>query len=364
MCDCLHIALMTNNIFLKIILFPFSLIYGTVIVIRELLYKADLLRGVSFDIPVISVGNLSVGGTGKTPHIEFLIRLLSPYIQIGTLSRGYKRKTSGYRVVNEFDSSLDAGDEPLQIKRKFKDVFVAVCENRVFAIPKMLITKPDLQTILLDDAFQHRQIIPGLNILLTQHSRPFFKDFLLPSGSLREFPESYKRADVIIVTKCPDKLSLDDAEKFTKSLRPFSHQKVFFSKFKYRRPYFWFNPSFSYNLKEDTDVLLISAIANSDYLVDFLHANVNSIEMLEFRDHHYFKEEDMRAIHSLFRSMKSENKIILTTEKDAGRLELFRSFFIENQLPLVVLPVEVEFCLDQQAEFEQCIKDYLLSFKR
>lgn len=355
---------MANNILLKIILFPFSLIYGTIIAIRELLYKVDLLKGVSFDIPVISIGNLSVGGTGKTPHIEYLIRLLSPYLQLGTLSRGYKRKTSGYRVVNEFDSSLEAGDEPLQIKRKFRNVLVAVCENRVFAIPKMLMAKPDLQTILLDDAFQHRQIIPGLNILLTQYSRPFFKDFLLPSGSLREFPESYKRADLIIVTKCPENLSPEEAGKFLESLRPYPHQRVFFSKFAYKKPFFWFNPSFSYNLTENTDVVLVSAIANSDYLTEYLRQTVNSIEMLEFRDHHYFKEEDMKAIHSLFRSLKTDNKVILTTEKDAGRLELFRSFFIENQLPLVVLPVEVEFCFDQQAEFGQYIKDYLLSFRR
>lgn len=360
----LHISvIMVDNIFLKILLFPFSLLYGAIIGVRELLYKTELLKGVSFDIPVISVGNLSVGGTGKTPHIEYLVRFLSPYLHIGTLSRGYKRKTSGYRLVNEFDSSLEAGDEPLQIKRKFNDILVAVSENRVFAIPKMLMDKPELQTVLLDDAFQHRQIIPGLNILLTDFSKPFFKDFLLPVGTLREFPESYKRADVIIITKCPQDLNEDNAQQFVKSLRPYAYQKIFFTKYSYQKPYFWFNPSFTYKLKEDTDVLLVSAIANSDYLVEYLRKTVNNIEMLEFRDHHYFKEEDMQALLSLFKTMKSENKIILTTEKDAGRLELFRSFFIENQLPLAVLPIQVDFCLGQESAFQDHIKEFLLGFK-
>lgn len=354
---------MADNILLKILFFPFSILYGAIIGIRELMYKTQLLKGVSFDIPIISVGNLSVGGTGKTPHIEFLLSMLRPYLHMGTLSRGYKRKTSGYRIVNEFDSALESGDEPLQIKRKFKDVMVAVSENRVFAIPKMLMDQPNLQTILLDDAFQHRQIIPGLNILLTEYSRPFFKDFLLPVGLLREFPESYKRADIIIVTKCPNDLLQEAADHFIQSLRPYSHQKIFFSNFSYQKPYFWFNPSFSYSLTTTTDVLLISGIANSDYLVQYLQKTVNNIEMLEFRDHHYFKEEDMQALLNLYNSMSGTNKIILTTEKDAGRLELYRSFFIENQLPLLVLPVKVNICLGQTAEFEKTIKDYLLSFK-
>ncbi len=354
---------MVDNIVLKILLFPFSILYGAVIGIREIFYKTQLLKGVSFDIPIISVGNLSVGGTGKTPHIEYLLSILGPYLNMGALSRGYKRKTSGYRLVNEFDSALESGDEPLQIKRKFKDVLVAVSENRVFAIPKMLMDQPALQTILLDDAFQHRQIIPGLNILLTEYSKPFFKDFLLPVGTLREFPESYKRADIIIITKCPDDLGHETAQNFIKSLRPYSHQKIFFSNFSYQKPYFWFNPSFSYPLTEDTNVLLVSAIANSDYLVQYLRKTVNNIEMLEFRDHHYFKEEDMQALINLFKSMPGDNKIILTTEKDAGRLELYRSFFIENQLPLLVLPVKVNICLGQEAAFATTIKDYLLSFK-
>lgn len=354
---------MVDNIFLKILLFPFSLLYGAVIGIRELLYKTKLLKGVKFDIPVISVGNLSVGGTGKTPHIEYLLKMLLPYINVAVLSRGYRRKTIGYRLLNDYDSAIEAGDEPIQIKRKFKDAMVAVGENRVFSVPRMLMDNPSLQTILLDDAFQHRQIIPGLNILLTEYSRPFFKDFLLPVGQLREFPEAYKRAEIIIVTKCPDDFTDEVAQKFIKEIRPYAYQKIFFSRFHYQKPYFWFNPSFNFSLKEDTDVLLISAIANSDYLVKYLRKRVNNIEMLEFRDHHFYKEVDMQALLNMYKSMKSESKIIITTEKDAVRLELHRSFFVEHQLPLVVMPIEVEICLNQQAAFEAEIKNHLLNFK-
>ncbi|HMG16758.1 MAG TPA: tetraacyldisaccharide 4'-kinase [Saprospiraceae bacterium] len=354
---------MVDNIFLKILLFPFSIVYGAVIGLRELMYRIHLLKGVSFDIPLISVGNLTVGGAGKTPHIEYLLRMLLPYIEVGTLSRGYKRKTSGYRLVLEYDSAIEAGDEPLQFKRKFKDVTVAVCENRVFAVPKMLMDNHNLQTILLDDAFQHRAIKPGLNILLTEYSKPFFKDFLLPVGRLREFPEAYKRANIIIVTKCPEELTPEEADSITQRIHPYAYQKVFFSIYKYQAPYFWFNPSFTYKLKDTTDIVLVSGIANSDYLVSHLQKTVNNIEMLEFADHHIFKEVDLLAIQNLFSSIPGKDKVILTTEKDAIRLELHRNFFIENQLPLIVLPVEVNFCFEQDPLFQQQIKEYLLNFK-
>lgn len=354
---------MVDNIFLKILLFPFSIIYGAVIGLRELMYRTHLLKGVSFDIPLISVGNLTVGGAGKTPHIEYLLRLLLPYIEVGTLSRGYKRKTTGYRLVLDYDSVLEAGDEPLLFKRKFKDATVAVCENRVFAVPKMLMDNHNLQTILLDDAFQHRPIKPGLNILLTEYSKPFYKDFLLPVGRLREFPESYKRANIIVISKCPDDITREDADSIIQKVHPYAHQKIYFSYYQYQAPYFWFNPSFSYKLSENTDVLLVSGIANSDYLVSHLQKTVNNIEMLEFADHHIFKEVDLQAIQNLYNSMSGKDKVILTTEKDAIRLELHRNFFIEKQIPLLVLPVEVRFCFNEDAVFQQQIKEYLLNFK-
>lgn len=354
---------MSEKLVLKILLFPFAIIYGAVIGLRELMYKTHLLKGVSFDIPLISVGNLSVGGTGKTPHIEFLLKTLLPYLEIGTLSRGYKRKTSGYRMVLDHDSALEAGDEPLQFKRKFPDASVAVCENRVFAVPKMLMDNPKLQTILLDDAFQHRPIKPGLNILLCEYSKPFFKDFLLPVGRLREFPEAYKRADIIVVTKCPTNLTKEQSDEFLNKLRPYAYQKVYFSYYQYQQPYFWFNPGFSYKLKDTSEVVLISGIANSDYLVQYLQQTVNNIEMLEFADHHYFKEVDLLAIKSLYNSIESTEKVILTTEKDAIRLELHRNFFIENQIPLLVLPVEVKFCFGEDEIFKDRIKEYLLNFR-
>ncbi|MEO1437425.1 MAG: tetraacyldisaccharide 4'-kinase, partial [Bacteroidota bacterium] len=222
-----------SEVISKILLSPIALLYGTGLGIRKLLYKTGLLNSVEFSVPVISVGNLSMGGAGKTPHIEFLVRYFKQYLKVATLSRGYKRKSKGFRLIRYTDPVSLSGDEPLQFKRKFPDVLVAVGEERTLAIPKIMMVQPDTQLILLDDAFQHLAVKPGLNILLTQYNKPFTRDFLLPSGRLRENRGGYKRADIMVVTKCPKTISLEEKEKFVKELQPLPHQKLFFSYYEY-----------------------------------------------------------------------------------------------------------------------------------
>lgn len=191
------------SIFLKIILAPFTLLYQSITSIRNKLYDSGKWHSATFNLPVINVGNLNVGGSGKTPHIEYIIALLRSQYKIATLSRGYGRKTKGFLIASESSSVTEIGDEPAQIKDKFPDIIVSVGEDRLLAIPQLLRKYPDTDVILLDDAFQHRSVRPGLNILLTTFDKPFYEDHVLPLGRLRESPQGYKRADIIIVTKCP-----------------------------------------------------------------------------------------------------------------------------------------------------------------
>lgn len=346
----------------QVLLSPLSLLYGLGVSARNAFYKMGLLKSLSFNIPVISVGNLSVGGAGKTPHIEYLIRLLREHINVSTLSRGYNRKTKGYMEVQRQHNAEEVGDEPLQFKRKFPDISVNVSENRAFAIPKIVMKHSDMQLILLDDAFQHRAVQPGLNVLLTEYSKLFTQDYLLPSGRLREWRSAYERADVIIVTKCPQELPLSEKERITAEINPLPHQQIFFSYYAYQAPYYQFNPRYRLKMDEDLDVLLISAIARTDYLVDYLEQQTGEIRNMEFEDHHYFSKEDISDLNKSFKAMTNKRRVIITTEKDAMRLELHRDFLIQERLPIFVLPLEVRFHFDEGEKFNQLIKDYLLNF--
>ena len=349
---------------LKIVLFPFAMLYGFGISLRNFLYKTKVLKSFRFDIPIISVGNLSVGGAGKTPHIEYLIQLLKPYIELSTLSRGYKRKTQGFRLVESTDNAELVGDEPLQYKRKNPDITVAVGENRVLAVPEILKSNRDLQLILLDDAFQHRAIQPGLNVLLTEYNNLYPNDFLLPVGRLRELPTAAERADVIIVTKCPMTLSGADRARVTQLINPLPHQQLYFSYYAYQRtPYYLFNPNYELPLDKTLDVLLVSGIARADYLIDYLKTKVNSVRILEYGDHHYFNEAEIGEMEKIFNNIDSKNKTILTTEKDAMRLELHHQYLIEKRLPLFALPVEVVFHDNDKKGFDDKVKNWLLDFK-
>ena len=354
---------MWPNNFIKILLAPFSLLYGLGVSLRDFFYRKGLLKGISFNLPVISVGNLSVGGAGKTPHIEYLIRSLKDYLNIATLSRGYKRKTRGFHYVQPQLTAEQIGDEPLQFKRKFPNITVTVCESRTFAIPQIISDHPDTQVVLLDDAFQHRSVQPGLNILLTEYNYPFTKDYLLPSGRLREWRSAYQRADIIIISKCPAQLSEADRDRMLKEIKPFPHQRVYFSYYDYFRPYYIFNSRYVLEWQPDMELLLICAIARTDYLVDYLEEQVKTVRILEYEDHHHFTNYDVGHLKANFDRMEAEKKVIITTEKDAMRLEAHKKYLTDHRLPIFALPVQVKFHFDDQERFDQDVKEFLLNFK-
>ncbi len=351
-----------RNLIIRILLSPLALIYGLGVSLRNFFYSKNLLKGVEFDIPVISVGNLSVGGAGKTPHVEYLIRLLKDYLQIATLSRGYKRKTKGFRIAQPGDTVIQIGDEPVQFLKKFPEVIVSVAENRMFAIPEMITNHPEIQTILLDDAFQHRSVKPGLNILLTQYQLPFTRDWLLPSGRLREWRTAYRRADIIIISKCPDTLTIEEKNRLKNEINPLPNQRIYFSKYEYSNPYKIFTEE-AFQLKEYHNVLVLSAIANTEYLTSYLSSKVQNVRSLEFEDHHLFTNYDISRMERIFSTWEVDNKIILTTEKDAARLELHKKYLEEHQLPIYIIPATVSFLEDDATRFNEDVKDFLLGFK-
>lgn len=362
--NCLIFARMMQQWIARALLFPFALLYGFGAALHERFYRWGLLKAVSFSIPTISVGNLTVGGAGKSPHIEYLIRLLKDHVEVGVLSRGYRRKTVGFKEVTNHMNAEESGDEPLQFKRKYPEVFVAVDENRSLGVPRMLMKHSGLEVVLLDDAFQHRAIQPGLNILLTEHDHPFTRDMLLPAGRLREWPSAYKRADIVVVSKCPDDPAAVQREALLQEIKPLPDQRVYFSYFAYRNPYYLLDPRYITHLEEGWEVLLICAIANTDYLTRYLKQQVSFIKILEYEDHRYFSKGDISNLKMTFDNMETEKKIILTTEKDAMRLHLHRQFFIESRLPVFVLPVEVRFHFQEEGpRFDEDIKDFLLNFK-
>jgi len=354
---------MTQSLVGKIVLAPFTALYGLMITIRNVLYDTELVKSTVFSLPVISVGNLSVGGAGKTPHIEYLIRLLSPYIDLGTLSRGYKRTTKGFKWVLPKENVLLNGDEPLMYARKYRGIVVAVGESRSLAIPQMVGKYNNLQAILLDDAFQHRAITPGLSILLTTYDEPFTRDYMLPSGRLREWRSSYSRADIIIVSKCPPDISEKEKRDLTAEIKPLHHQRIFFSYYQYRHPYSFYNSKQRIKLDDKLDVILISAIANTKYLLDYLYSEVETVHHMDYEDHHIFTERDIEYINTVYENRDTTRKIILTTEKDAMRLDLHREAITKKNLPIFVLPAEVAFHFDEQKDFDTAIKDFLLQFK-
>jgi tetraacyldisaccharide 4'-kinase len=304
-----------------------------------------------------------VGGAGKSPHIEYLLEWLGQYVDVAVLSRGYGRKTTGYRMVSVIDTAQDAGDEPLQFKRKFPDVPISVGESRALGVPELVKRNPSTQCVLLDDAFQHLAVTPGLNILLTEFSRPFTRDWLLPSGRLREWRYGYRRADIIVVTKCPPDLSPRQRYQLLMEIDPYPRQRVYFSRYEYGTPYDMLRRDVERPLDLQTDVLLVSAIANTDYLLQYLGSEARTVQTMEFEDHHFFDEADLNDLLRRFDQIDSKNKIIVTTEKDAVRLELHEGFFWKNQLPIFVLPARVAFFDQDEAGFQSDVRQFMLDFK-
>jgi tetraacyldisaccharide 4'-kinase len=352
---------MTQNNLIRILLLPFSLLFGIVIFLRNILYRGLLLRSVSFNLPVIGVGNLSVGGAGKTPHIEYLIQLLSPYLNVAVLSRGYKRKSKGFKFINREDNALSVGDEPYQYFIKYNTIKVAVSESRSLGVPMIVNQYPDTELILLDDSYQHRAVVPGLNILLTEYDHPYYSDFLLPSGRLREWPSAAQRADMIIVTKCPSLLSSEARSKVLSRINPLSNQKVFFSYYQYSNPYNLFTGA-RINLHDVEELILLTAIANEAYLLRHLDQYDSEVYAIHYEDHHYFSPHEISQLFLQFENMKKERKIILTTEKDATRLMLHAPYLREKGLPVYILPIQVAFLLEEGVSFNEEIKRFLINF--
>lgn len=337
---------------LRILLFPFSLLYWLVIYIRNRLYNVKVFPSASFNLPIICVGNIAAGGTGKSPMVEWLLRHFSQEFNMATLSRGYKRKTKGYALANEQTTALEIGDEPMQFHLKFPDVAVAVGEERIVAVPLLLHDRPDTQLIVLDDAFQHRAITAGLNILLTDYSNLYTRDWYLPTGDLRDEKLSVNRADIIVVTKCPEILTQEQADAIKKELNPASHQQVFFAGISYGEPYQVIHRQ-KKNLEQDMEVLLVTGIANPKPLKKLLTARVASYEQMVYSDHHIFTIDDMKEIRKRFESLAGNNKIILTTEKDAVRLVKFQEEL--KELSLYVIPIEMVFLFDEMEAFKSII---------
>lgn len=352
-----------NNIFLKsfrFLLLPFALLYGLIIGIRNFLYDKDYLKSAQFNFPLICVGNLSVGGTGKSPMTEYLIRLLHPQFRVAALSRGYKRKTKGYVLAGETTTALEIGDEPMQFHLKFPDLAVAVGEERIVAIPQLLHDRPDLQAIILDDAFQHREVRAGMNMLLTAYADLYTKDFFLPTGDLRDQRSSAKRADIIIVTKCPATLTENEKAGLIEELDPEKGQQVFFTTIEYGEPYHILSGE-KRIFTGNEEVLLVSGIANPAQLKKYIAHKAETYEQMNYSDHHIFRIDDLKDIHKKFEAMDATEKIMLTTEKDAVRLIKFRDEL--QQMPFYVLPIQHSFLFGDASKFNDTIIDFITNFK-
>jgi tetraacyldisaccharide 4'-kinase len=298
-----------------------AIIYGTITWLRNKFFDWGIFKQKEYNIPIISIGNLSMGGTGKTPHIEYLIALYSKTYKIAVISRGYGRKTKGYRIVNTESIAAEVGDEPLQIKQKFENVLVVVCEKRVIAIDKVIAEYPEINLILLDDAFQHRHVKPKISILLTEYSRPFWNDAVVPAGRLREFAFGWRRADTIIVTKCPENNQL----RIPKAILS---KPLYFSRIQFQAPRL-----VSGNISKQ--IVLVTGIANPEPMLNYLKAqNYILVKHFNYPDHYNFEETDIQKISQLL----TEDNLLLTTEKDYMRLS---GYFKNDNINLAYLPIGI-----------------------
>ena len=343
---------------LKVCAYPLSLLYGIIMLVRNKLFDWHILTSEKFNAPVICVGNLVVGGTGKTPHIEYLIRLLGNKYKIAVLSRGYKRKTKGFICVDNKMDATYVGDEVVQLFNKFDNICVAVSESRRNGIREILKLKPETELILLDDAFQHRYVKPGLSILLTDYSQLYTNDFVLPTGNLREFISGAQRAHIICVTKSPKVLSPIVSKDIAEKLKLKPHQNLCFSYIKYGN----FVPLYKENMvempKKVYAILMFAGIVNTYPLEEFLKTKCDELNVLKYPDHYPYNEKDVTTIIQKYKDLYTVNKIIVTTEKDAQRLENenFRTLF--KNIPIFYVPIEIEF----HNKYKQDIDNQILSY--
>ncbi len=350
---------------------PLSWLYGIGVNFRNWLFDSKILKQRTFNIPIICVGNITAGGTGKTPHIEYLIRLLSPKFKVAVLSRGYKRKSRGFTIVHADSKVSDVGDEPLQIKQKFPGITVVVDKKRVNGIEKLMTTeeedRPDV--ILLDDGFQHRYVLPSLTILLVDSNRPVFEDQLLPAGLLREPLKGLNRASIVLVTKCHPDMQPIDFRIYTNGLELFPYQKLFFTSLEYEKLWPVFPGLQDEQLPLDDlrkkHLFLITGIASPEPLVEKLAQKTYNLYTKFFPDHHAFTKEDINSIHDMVASVEDDNKIIITTEKDAVRFRSLSYLPKEMKEILYFIPVRITFMDNKEKlSFNRKIVEHVKNYQR
>ena len=345
-------------------LLPLSWLYGLGVKLRNMAFEIGLLKSRAFDVPIISVGNITVGGTGKTPHVEYLIRLLKEHVSVAVLSRGYKRKSRGFVLATKDTPMRDIGDEPYQMKQKYPDVAVAVDKNRCNGIERLTdnsTAAKDIDVVLLDDAFQHRYVKPGINILLVDYHRLIIYDRLLPAGRLREPLSGKNRADIVVVTKCPKDLKPMAYRVITKAMDLFPYQQLYFTTLVYDalKPVFGTAEGVC-ELSElkRYHVLLLTGIASPEQMIHDLSPLTGKLTTLTYADHHAFGRKDVQRINEAF-SQLQEPRCIITTEKDATRLTVAEGLSDDVQRHLYTLPVRIRFMLDQEERFDQNIIGYV-----
>jgi tetraacyldisaccharide 4'-kinase len=343
---------------MRFILLPLVWFYQLILMVRHALYDWGVLRVAKFDIPIICVGNLAMGGTGKTPHIEYLIRLFSSSFRVAVLSRGYGRKTKGYMLAAGAMTYREIGDEPMQYYKKFDDISLAVDEDRVRGVEMLLGESDPPQLILLDDAFQHRAIKAGLNILLTDYHNLYPNDFLFPAGQLRDINAAAKRADIIVVTKTPKIFSPFTRRRLTEIIQPKMHQKLYFSYLSYGSMIPVGETKIAIPRRVST-IVMFCGIANPYPLQEFLQKKCTELITIDFPDHHSFTEKDMHRVVNEYENVLGKNKIIVTTEKDAMRLIDSPYFSLFKNIPLFYVPVEVKFHESEQQSFDQQLNEYV-----
>jgi tetraacyldisaccharide 4'-kinase len=339
---------------MRYLLFPFSFIYGSITAMRNLLFDYGIFKSQSYTIPIICIGNLSVGGTGKTPHTQYLLDLLKNNYKVAVLSRGYGRKNSNLQFVETTSNATKVGDEPLQLKQNNPECLVVVEKNRNKGVKKILNDFPETEVILLDDGYQHRWIKAGFNILITPFSSPYYKDYLMPVGKLRESKKGVSRANAVIFSKTPENTNPTLKKGMLERLHLFAHQEAYFSGIQYHR-FKCINNNTELEENNPYSITLVSGIANANPLIKYLEEKGHSINHLKYSDHHNYSSNDIDTILAEYNADKSIKKLILTTEKDATKLKQFLPHF--KDVNFYYIPIEIK--IDQSKKFKNQILDYV-----
>ncbi len=343
------------------LLLPLSWLYTAGVKGYHLLYDLKIRKTWIPGLPVICVGNLSAGGTGKSPMVEYLIRLLQHRFRVATVSRGFRRKTKGFVLADQHTTAGEIGDEPMQFHVKFPQVTVSVGEDRVNAIQTLTRLRPETEVIILDDAFQHRKVKAGMNILLTAYDNLFTTDHYLPAGHLRDLKQHYKKAEIIVVTKCKADLTAEERDAIIQSISPLPGQEIFFTDLHYLKPYHLLDQN-APEMDHVEVIFLLTGIAFPEQLIEHLKSKNYRITTFIFEDHHQFTREELESLLERFDQQPTPNKIILTTEKDATRLKVHRELLRDR--PVFVLPVAHRFLFDGKKKFEQLVMDFVTKFEK